>query len=74
MPTATRKDWGTLEDLDVKYAFEHYGGNSIKEFYPRLKYAVDAGSERQAFYEADVNIYENFVDTRREIEAATAVV
>jgi len=45
---------------------------SIVESYAALRPAIDAVSERQAFYDADVDIYGAFADLRREMDALHA--
>ena len=44
----------------------------VATIYPELKSAIDTVSERQTFYDADVDIYGSFVDLRHEIEAVHA--
>jgi len=44
----------------------------IAGVYPELKPAIDAVSARQAFYDADENIYGSFLDLSHEIEALHA--
>lgn len=45
---------------------------SIVESYAALRPAIDAVSERQAFYDADVDIYGAFADLRQEMDALHA--
>jgi hypothetical protein len=45
---------------------------AVAEGYPVLRPAIDAVSERQGFYDADVDIYGAFPDLRQEMEALHA--
>jgi hypothetical protein len=45
----------------------------VATIYPALKPAIDSVAERQAFFDADVDIYGSFSDIVQEIEAALAM-
>jgi len=45
----------------------------VAAIYPALKPAIDSIAERQAFFDADVDIYGSFSDIVRAIEAAWAM-